>query len=69
MMSVAYAEAAPTPPMIVIKTCSLTVKGPGLSGKPKIVHRGRMYAHNRPRGNEISCGTSCVKHVGQHDIE
>ena len=31
----AYADAAPTPAMMVIMTCSLIVNGPGLSGMPK----------------------------------
>ncbi len=30
-----YADAAPTPPMMVMMTCSLMVNGPGLSGIPK----------------------------------
>ena len=44
--------------MMVIKTCSLTVKRPGLRDIPKILTLGTMRAQRRTMGNEINCATT-----------
>lgn len=55
----AYAEPEPTPAMMVTRTCSLTVNGPGLRARPKTLTRGTNLAHKRPTGNEMSRATIC----------
>ena len=57
MSLTAYADPEPTLAMIVMSTCSLIVKGPGLSDTPKILTRGTMRAQARRRGKETSCAT------------
>jgi hypothetical protein len=53
-MSVAYADPDPTLAMMVIKTCSLTVKGPGFKDMPKIFTRGKYLAAATPMGYDNS---------------
>ena len=55
----AYADPAPTVAMIVMRTCSLMVNGPGLSCTPNMVQRGTTHAARRPSGYETSWATSC----------
>lgn len=43
---------------MVIKTCSFTVNGPGLSETPKILTLGTTLAHRRTMGKEINCATT-----------
>ena len=50
MISVAYAEVAPTVPMTVMRTCSLTVNGPGLIEMPSTLTLGTNFAQAVPRG-------------------
>lgn len=44
--------------MIVIKTCSFTVNGPGLMLMPKILTCGINRAQRRTIGKEINCATT-----------
>lgn len=53
----AYAELYPTVAMIVIKTCSFTVKGPGFKDTPKTLTRGTIRAQSLPIGKDNSCAT------------
>ena len=46
--------------MTVRRTCSLTVKGPGLIETPKILTLGTTRAQRRPRGKESSWATICT---------
>jgi hypothetical protein len=50
----AYADCPPTVAMIVSKTCSLIVKGPGFKWTPNIVTLGTTAAQRRPMGNDKS---------------
>ena len=43
--------------LTVIKTCSLTVNGPGLIDVPKTFHLGMYIAHARPIGNDNNWAT------------
>jgi hypothetical protein len=40
--------------LVIARTCSLIVKGPGLRSKPKILTLGMNLAHALPTGNESS---------------
>ena len=55
----AYAEPLATVAIIVAKTCSFTVKWPGLRGIPKTVTFGMMRAHTLPTGKMSNWATSC----------
>ena len=50
----AYADPPATVAMIVDRTCSLTVNGPGFRGNPKTDTFGMKRAHRRPTGKESS---------------
>lgn len=52
--------------MMVIRTCSFTVKGPGLMETPKIFTLGTMRAQSRTKGKEINCATTCKDAVRPH---
>ena len=52
-----YGAPNPTLAMMVIRTCSLTVKGPGLRETPKTLTLGRKRAQRRPRGKDSSWAT------------
>ena len=54
--------------MMVIRTCSFTVKGPGLMETPNILTLGTTRAHSRTKGNEINCATTCIDAVRLHGM-
>lgn len=68
-MLTAYADPDPTFAIMVINTCSLMVKGPGLSDIPNILTLGMNLAHARPIGNEISSDTNYFESEMVSEIE
>jgi hypothetical protein len=53
----AYADCHPTVAMMVTKTCSLIVNGPGFKRTPNIEILGTTAAQRRPMGNDKSWAT------------